>query len=205
MQKVGESTEYNPCDSYHNKRTGLSHLHDFKHGIDFDIAYIEAKAKYDRRIKRLYEKISKSKKVLAVYLVNPNSSVSIPDEVLIKVQQKLKNKFPKQQIDILYLANNPKQEFLDEVYLNENILKITANYSPIENIHNVPNWIYIPNREIIKKIFFDFYLNQNKYFEIRQLKKGYGIYLLQRISKIFRFKLYLFGFRFDFCIGKIRD
>ena len=103
FQKVGESNEYNPCDLYRNIKTGIAHIHDFKHGIDFDTAFKEAKAKYDRRIKRLYEQISSSKKVLAVYLVNPNSSVSVPDETLISVQKKLKNKFSKKQVDLLYI------------------------------------------------------------------------------------------------------
>ena len=205
FQKVGESNKYNPCDIYKNIKTGITHQHDFKHGVDFEIAFKEAKEKYDRRIKKFYKKISKSKRVLAVYLIQPNSEIYDTDETLIRVQKKLQTKFPKQQIDLLFIQNNLEQEFREETYLNENIIKITANYTPIENIYNSPCWRYIPNPMVIKGIFSDFYLNKNKYFEIRKLKKGFGIYLLQRIFKIFRLKLYLFGLRFDFCIGKIRD
>ena len=205
FQKVGESTEYNPCDTYKNTKTKIYHLHDFKHDIDFDISFKEAKEKYDRKIKKFYKKISKSKRVLAVYLIQPNSEIYDTDETLIRVQKKLQTKFPKQQIDLLFIQNNLEQEFREETYLNENIIKITANYTPIENIYKSPCWRYIPNPMVIKDIFSDFYLNKNKYFEIRKLKKGFGIYLLQRIFKIFRLKLYLFGLRLDFCLGKIRD
>ena len=205
FQKVGESTEYNPCDTYKNTKTKIYHLHDFKHDIDFDISFKEAKEKYDRRIKRLYEQISSSKKVLAVYLVNPNSSVSVPDETLISVQKKLKNKFSKKQVDLLYIKSIPEQEDIKEIFLNDNIIKITANYTPRENTSHTPNWMYIPNPQVIKDILSDFYLNKNKYFEIRHIKKGFGIYILQRIFTIFILKLYLFGIRLDICLGKIRD
>lgn len=207
FQKVGESNEYNPCDLYRNIKTGIAHVHDFKHGIDFDISFKEAKAKYDRRIKRFYEQMSKSKRVLAVYLVKPHLSESVPDETLIRIQQKLQQKFPKQQMDILYLESKPelyKTEPHQEYIVNDNIIKIYANFEPIVHYFNTPD-TSIPDYEVVQKIFNEFYLTKNKYLEIRKLKKGFGIYLLQRIFTIFRLKLYLFGLRLDFCLGKIRD
>ena len=111
----------------------------------------------------------------------------------------------KRTVDLLYIKSIPEQEDIKEIFLNDNIIKITANYTPRENTSHTPDWMYIPNPQVIKDILSDFYLNKNKYFEIRHIKKGFGIYILQRIFTIFRLKLYLFGIRLDICLGKIRD
>lgn len=203
-----KSNKFNNKDIYKNKRTNVHFVHDFppQEEQSFDDAYPAQLAKYNRRIKRLYKEIQKSKKVLAVYLAHPTLNIHVDDETLIRIQQKLQQKFPKQQIDILYLESKPelyKTEPHQEYMVNDNIIKIYANFEPIVHYFNASD-TSIPDKEVIQKIFSEFYLNKNKYLEIRKLKKGVGIYLLPRINTLLRFRFYLFGLRFDFCLGRVR-
>lgn len=189
---------------YINKQTKMHFIHDFppQEEQSFDDAYPIQLAKYNRRIKRLYKEIQKSKKVLAVYLAHPTLNIHVDDETLIRIQQKLQQKFPKQQIDILYLESKPelyKTAPPQEYMVNDNIIKIYANFEPIVHYFNTPD-TSIPDYEVVQKIFSEFYLNK----KIRKLKKGVGIYLLPRINTLLRFRFYLFGLRFDFCLGRVR-
>lgn len=55
-------------NTYANKRTKYSLVHDFPVNVDFDKQFEAVKAKYEKRAKRLIEKIKCSKTVLLVYL-----------------------------------------------------------------------------------------------------------------------------------------
>ena len=51
-------------DHYEDTATGLRFFHDFRETLPFDESYSQVKAKYDRRIARLYDNVGKSKKTL---------------------------------------------------------------------------------------------------------------------------------------------
>ena len=48
-------------DHYEDTATGLRFFHDFRETLPFDESYLQVKAKYDRRIARLYDNVEKSR------------------------------------------------------------------------------------------------------------------------------------------------
>ncbi|MBP5296759.1 MAG: hypothetical protein J6Y94_05455, partial [Bacteriovoracaceae bacterium] len=55
------------CDYYADKRYGFHFLHDFRIGEPFDSEYLRVKARFERRIKRMYEQIAAAKNILFVW------------------------------------------------------------------------------------------------------------------------------------------
>ena len=105
--KEMERPKHFPPDSLHkyyeNTRTKLYFWHDFSLNIDFDEDYNAVKEKYDRRIKRFYEEIEKSEKVLFVWL----SHSSVQDVELIKeTYSRFTNKFLGKEIFLLMIENS---------------------------------------------------------------------------------------------------
>ena len=79
---------------YINKYNNLSFNHDFPVNVPFDEAYKLSKAKYDRRLKRMYENIDKASSVLLVYMELPSDNhIEYADELLINAFNSLKNFF----------------------------------------------------------------------------------------------------------------
>ena len=98
--------EDHPCEVCINKRTGMGFPHDFSFGVDFETAFPEVKAKYDRRVKRLLDDIERNKNILIVYVIPPaapEEQKDIPDNVLSACHDKITARFPDKNIDILCL------------------------------------------------------------------------------------------------------
>lgn len=94
------------CYAYHNKLNGITFNHDFLKTLEFDEAYPLVKEKYDRRIKRLLEKIRNSNSVLAVYLEAPTTNHSeISNQEILQGYSILKEKFG-DKINLLYIKNS---------------------------------------------------------------------------------------------------
>lgn len=122
------------CDYYENTRNGFYYFHEFPKGIDPKDSIEEIKAKYDRRIKRLNEKIMESEKVLFVWLSHLQST---DDDLIISFHNQIVKKFGK-QIDFLIIENNPSKTG-DEVeikQLSPNVIKYeldTASWDVSKN------------------------------------------------------------------------
>jgi hypothetical protein len=99
------------CNSYKNNKTGLYFRHDFLSTLCFDDAFDEVKEKYERRIKRLYDKIDESRKVLFVWF---DQGFIPTDQQLLDAYMLLSRKFSKQEISFLIIGNNPEAETLEE-------------------------------------------------------------------------------------------
>ena len=110
-----EDLEYETCgskwDIYSNKKSGVVYFHDFPAGEDMDTAFIKVKEKYDRRIARFLDKMSNSKKVLAVYIESfqTTSDMHSNDE-LIDAVQKMHKSYNTKSIDLLYMAQDDSFE-----------------------------------------------------------------------------------------------
>lgn len=110
-----------------NKRTGLQYKHDFPAWQPVDEAFPFVKERLNRRVKRLYDVINSSEKILFCFFAR---DVGFTDELLIEQQVKLSRKFPNKTIDFLYILQNPsyevdKYEIFD---LNDNVKKIEMNF-----------------------------------------------------------------------------
>lgn len=109
-----------PCDIYYNQRTHIVFNHDFPLLKPFEEAYPKVKERYDRRIKKLYDRINKSKLVLIVYMEQANTKSGITsDEELCAMMEELNHKFPNTHIDLMYIRHN--EEMPDDEYWQKRI------------------------------------------------------------------------------------
>lgn len=148
---VGNRIMPQPCDIYFNKKNGITFNHDFPLNVPLEEAYDNVKCKYDRRIKRLFQHISKSKKVLIVYIETPNCKNMLDNSSLLDGSLRIKNYFKNCEIDILYLTNNlmiPFKQRKVEI-LDEYLTKISFNYKS----HKQDSEEYVVNLSALKQLF----------------------------------------------------
>lgn len=93
---------------FRNRRTHFGFAHDFHGDDDFATCYPVVRAKYERRISRLYELMGKARRILIVCLELP---VGTPEPLadLVEARRILSAKFPHAQIDIqhFHLPGHP--------------------------------------------------------------------------------------------------
>ncbi len=167
------SDERNPCDVYRNDKTGITFNHDFAQGVPFDVAYPAIKAKYDRRINRLLNNIDNHKDILIVFTETPSQDHTtdvISDDVLISGYDKIIQRFPNKNIDLLYIACTPERS---EKQIGEHIFKLTFNY---RSLHGTP----LHDARILRTAVKNYRLKRsvpqrikNAFFRLKKhLKKG---------------------------------
>ncbi len=93
-------------DHYEDSATGLRLFHDFRETLPFEEAYAQVKAKYDRRIARLYDNVAKASRTLFVWcdLMHP---LSEPDRAV--AESRLRAVFP--GCDVRLLAVRSDEDF----------------------------------------------------------------------------------------------
>lgn len=94
------------CDAYHNNFNDITFNHDFPVGVSLDESFPEVKAKYERRINRLFEKIEQAQSVLFVHMeLSGTTNKFGKDKILMKLQNDLQEAFPATRCDLLYLKH----------------------------------------------------------------------------------------------------
>lgn len=117
------------CSAYHNKTNDLTFNHDFLESVPFDEMYDKVKEKYERRIKRLVDKLKSSKRILIVYMETPITDHEIiPNENIIEGAKIIEEKFKREDniIDFLYITH--KKGVNNKINIKDNILKIEYDY-----------------------------------------------------------------------------
>lgn len=117
---------------YRNRRTGITFSHDFPAGCYLEEELPVVRAKYERRIRRLYAEIEKSKRVLAVFNEIPYRAVP-SDAEMMEAQRILQARFPSVRIDLVVFAQDPERQDREPVRLNENVTKVLLDYLSIDN------------------------------------------------------------------------
>lgn len=146
------------CDIYKNERTGIVFNHDFPAGIPLEKSFAKVKQKYERRIERLYANIKSSQKILMVFIETPcNVDKLSDDSVLLKQYARLEEKFPNNDIDLLYFINDPSLKPLEYTVKDctINIAKVTGNYKSQKQ----GDFDYAINKKFFKKFFAKYRLN----------------------------------------------
>ena len=157
------------CEAYHNKRTDLTHNHDFFCQIPFDKMYPLVAEKYARRITRLLEQLESAAKILIVYVESPASGHRVTSDEEIKEGFALiTNAFgrPGKTMDLIYVAQTEQKPIRRQI--SEHILKIACDYkdwqSPRDGSYRMEalreifssysfrgyNWKYRARRKILK-------------------------------------------------------
>ena len=91
-------------DFYRNRRTSIVYHHDFPKGVPFETAYPTVRARYDRRISRLFRCIRSSKTVLLVRIDRPDQEYPATVEDCAYLRSRLSEKFPDVRFDLLFLS-----------------------------------------------------------------------------------------------------
>lgn len=155
LEKQGEYQRPIPCTIYKNTRNNLVFNHDFPQNSTLDESYTAVFAQYSRRINRLFSQIKKSKSVLFVYIDTPQSTTVLEnDEILLKAQRDLQNKFFDTKIDILYISNSKKRKYTK---LSQNVIKKEFNYA-LKSYKNLPS--YLPNYKQLCKGLREYKLSE---------------------------------------------
>lgn len=150
-----------PCNIYYNTRTHIVFNHDFSLFKSFDEMFLIVKERYNRRIKRLYELMNKSKKVLIVYMERADTQSGVSsDKELCNLMKDLNQKFTKAHIDLMYIRHNENMkdgEFTRQ-RIDEHVIvaqcfnrSLDENSSAVGNLHNV------------RKIFADISCRNNSF------------------------------------------
>lgn len=98
------------ADIYRNNKTGFFFHHDFPSDCSLEDVFCEVNKKYERRIKRLYDKIETSKRVLFVWL---DSNYCLTEKQILDGYVLLSQKFPHQKISFLIVEHDPHSEMIE--------------------------------------------------------------------------------------------
>lgn len=105
LEKIGEREYPENCDIYKNNLNEVIFYHDFPKGEELSNSYQKVKDKYDKRINRLNEKLSDSKKSLIIYMEIFEENI-FKDEEITSLTEEINKKFDKTTIDVLYIIHN---------------------------------------------------------------------------------------------------
>ena len=90
-------------DHYEDAATGLRFFHDFRETLPFDDAYAQVKAKYDRRIARLYENVRKARRTLFVWC---DPARPLAEDARAAAEARLRAAFPGCDVRLLAVASD---------------------------------------------------------------------------------------------------
>ncbi len=99
---VCPNPKQNGLGIYENRRTGLRHPHDFA-DISMGASYEAVREKYRRRAERLCGQISRSRRVLCVYITPPGTQSAVPAE-LASARGILSAAYPGVSFDIVHFS-----------------------------------------------------------------------------------------------------
>lgn len=138
-----------PYNLYRNKRNNYHHFHDFPKNIPLEESFKNVREKYDRRIKRFYDNINSSNKILFVWF---SHFTPHEDEVFIESCKKLRNHFADKEIYLLVIENSmeKKKELFEDghlLILNYDTLSDDKKHHYDETMGNKTN-----NLKVFKKI-----------------------------------------------------
>lgn len=176
LEFYGQRDNPEPRDIYFNHQTKICLNHDFPLNVPLEKSFSGVKAKYNRRISRLFLTIKKSKNVLMVFMELPNSDKRVSLEKLKKLMAKVNKKFFPTKVDILYIKHNELMK--DGVYT---IQKITPTITVAECFNRIKGLKinYTGNLNNVKSIFSDIYCPEPYFSWLRHRLRKWGHELLK--------------------------
>jgi len=158
------------CDAYHNAFNDLTFNHDFEAGKSLNETFPAVKEKYDRRIKRLFDRIDQAKSVLGVYIETPDSGISkYTKQDLENIHAKLKNAFPDKRFDLLYVSPDESLEH-GQITIPSPVYGSGLDWVVTEyryNKNDAPT--YAPDSHVLLKILKNYKLNLPLSFRLKRL------------------------------------
>ena len=121
---------------FKNKRTGLTHLHDFSDG-PIDDSYAKVVEKYRRRESRLFSLCSNACRILCVYVSRP-CYPHLSNDDLHKTKHILAQAFPAAKVDLVHFTNDPGRKPSERLALEpeEGIFLFAFDYhDPVRDVN----------------------------------------------------------------------
>jgi len=190
IELTGDKRGTSKLYQYQDTVSGYNIIHLFKKPADE--YYEEAYSTITRRLNRLKALQYKNKKLCFALTINFYTS----RKNLREIAEILLEKYG-QNIDIYFILWN--SGFDREIKEgNINYIYSAGGFNDYDFNNTNYIWHFLDKYKLIEQ-------KENQYFCIKQIKKGIQIKILQLINTLFRFRIYIFGFRLDICIGKPRD
>lgn len=115
---------------YKDSKTGFIYNSDFDNNIPVENNYPLVKLRYDKYIRNLNVCIKAAKKILIIYIENPQIKEDDVDneELIIEALQKLTMKYPNKNFKFLYIKNDENSKEIKVTPINNNSQKIIMNF-----------------------------------------------------------------------------
>ena len=185
---------------YQDTYTEIFFYNHFPKKINNDREFEKVKEKITRRIERFLYFLNKSNKILFIFLHHYN----FENKPYIELYNFLREFYPDKEIHIKVIqfgTNEPSFKY-DDAGLIITRIKRENNYYDFTKT-NI-EWQFLDNIECnMPKIIQT--KTDTDFLKINKIKKGVSISILPCIGGIFCTKIYLFGLRFVFSLGKIKD
>ena len=137
---------------YKNMRTSFGFPHEFTNAFTFEDGYEATKAKYDRRVERLYKDIRSAKRALGVYL-EVSTRKRLSDDALADARRRLAAQFPDTSMDLLYFCEDPGHRDVRVISESSGVTVASAHYAKF--LDGVPMHT-VDRAEIVKFIHENF-------------------------------------------------
>ncbi len=115
---------------YKDSKTGFIYNSEFDNNIPVENNYPLVKLRYDKYIRNLNVCIKAAKKILIIYIENPQIKEDDVDneELIIEALQKLTMKYPNKNFKFLYIKNDENSKEIKVTPINNNSQKIIMNF-----------------------------------------------------------------------------
>lgn len=156
---------------YKDLKTGFIYPFDFNPGLPVENNFPTVKARYDKYIKHLRLCINAAKKILIIYIEDPQVKEDEEGnaDLVIEASQKLALKYPNKEFHILYARNDEDVENMKVIKLCKNAEKFSFNfYRKFSDVSS-----YYIDRSMLSTIFTDISLKtswrQKRMFILQKL------------------------------------
>jgi len=156
LKEIGE----NPVTKnkqYQDIKTNFIYANDFNPTLPIENTYPAVKTRYNKQIKNLYLYLKHSKKTLIVYIEDPTHPEEDNDSLIMEATLKLREIYPKSEINILYAKNDSDSEDMKVIKINKSSYKFIFKFYG-QFIEGLPK---IVDESMVSIIFEDIELKQD--------------------------------------------
>ena len=180
--EYGDLKEF-PCNdgnakfrNVRNLKTGLQYIHEFPFTYTLKEHFKEYQEKYERRVKRFYQKVKNAKNILFVFIIRSKQNLHLSE--ILDNYEILKRTFPNKKIDFFLMKS---VDYMDKfqtskLKINDNIMLTFFNDTPMHPTNPLLGNMCIIKKSIMEQL--DKYYISFGYEDITQLglaeKEGWG-------------------------------
>ena len=117
--------------AYLNTRTALGFSHEFRDFVPFDESFPKIHETYERRVERFLKCADSVRRMLAVFMELP-VVLRAPVEALAEARRTLMERFPKAEVDLLYVGVEPGKKVPELAEVAPGVMTADYDYRKIE-------------------------------------------------------------------------